>query len=563
MEIVLSAVPPWFPNQPYLSVPLLTGILRAAGHQVKQFDLNLQFYENMFDAGSLEAYLNRYLPADALLPPSRHELWASRHEVMDSLKDALSIIRGPDFYDPAKLREAAETLEIGLRLASLPFPDVTLSLGDCKYSFDAFEPAEVARFIGDEARNPFLHYFRAEHFTEICNAAPQLYGISVTTHEQLIPALTLCLLLREHCPEVRIVLGGDIIGRVEAALVATPALWNLADYLVCGYGEEAIRLLPQAMEGNVAWSAVPNLVYHGPEGTVRTARKKTVDMQRLPYPDFDGFSLDRYLSPVSVLPVELSKGCYWDRCAFCEVVGQGYESKGGARIAQEIEFLQKKYGTRHFTICDSAAPPAHLMYMGALLKEREVEVYWRTMLRAEEYITAERARHLYAAGCRMVMVGFESGSDAVLGRMDKGGAAAISETVLANLAEAGVWVHGYFLFGFPGETKADVNLTLDMIKRNSHYLRSLGVNLFILAKDSPAARSIDLVQVTDALKPLQIHQPRFAAAGPSPVDDNELRRLIAEELRGLSQQRAAAQLHLTWAFLHAHHSPALQCANAY
>lgn len=562
MEIALSAVPPWFPNQPYLSVPLLTGILRTAGHQVRQFDLNLQFYEKMFDAGFLEGYLNRHLPADALLPPSRQELWASRHEVMDSLEDALLIVRGPDFYDPAKLREAAETLEIGLRLASLPFPEVTLSLGDCKYSFDAFEPAEVARFIGDETRNPFLNYFCGEHLPEICKAPPQLYGISVTTHEQLIPALTLCFLLRKHCPQVRIVLGGDIIGRIHAALVAMPELWDLADYLVCGYGEEAIRLLPQAIAGDVPWSAVPNLIYHGPDGTVRTARKKSVDMQHLPYPDFDGFSLDRYLSPVCVLPVELSKGCYWDRCAFCEIVGQGYESKGGLRMAQEIEFLQGKYGTCHITICDSAAPPAHLIQMGALLKERGVEVYWRTMLRAEEYITAERARDLYDAGCRMVMIGFESGSDAVLRRMDKGGSAATSETVLANLAGAGVWVHGYFLFGFPGETKPDVDLTLSMINRNSHYLRSLGVNLFILAKDSPAARAADLVQVHDTLKPLQIHQPRFAASGPSPVDDKELRLLIAEKLRALSPQRAAAQLHLTWTFLHAQTTNPLRLAKS-
>jgi anaerobic magnesium-protoporphyrin IX monomethyl ester cyclase len=365
-------------------------------------------------------------------------------------------------------------------------------------------------------------------------------------------------LLRKQCPQVRIVLGGDIIGRINVALVATPDLWSLADYLVCGYGEEAIRLLPQAMEGRIRWSDVPNLVYHGQEGPVRTTRKKTVDMQRLPYPDFDGLPLKQYLSPVLILPVELSKGCYWDRCTFCEIVGQGYESKGGLRMAEEIEFLQRKYGTHHITICDSASPPAHLIQMGTILKRRGVEIYWRTMLRAEEFITAERARHFYDSGCRMVMVGFESGSDAVLKSMDKGGSSAISEIVLANLAEAGVWVHGYFLFGFPGETKTDVEATLAMINRNSHYLHSLGVNLFILAKDSLAAYSADLVHVRDRLKPLQIHQPRFAASAPSPIDDVALRHLIADQLQGLSAQRASAQIHLTWTFLHAQHRSSLE-----
>jgi anaerobic magnesium-protoporphyrin IX monomethyl ester cyclase len=192
-EIVLSTVPPWFPNQPYLSVPLLTGILRSAGHNVRQFDLNVQFYERLLDANVLERYLTRHLGKKPTLPVNSQELWASRQEIMDSLEDALLVTKGPKFYQPARLQEAAETLEIGLRLASLPFPEVTLSLGDCKYSFDVFEPTEVARFIGDETRNPFLDFFREQHLPEICEAPAQLYGISVTTHEQLIPAHSLLL----------------------------------------------------------------------------------------------------------------------------------------------------------------------------------------------------------------------------------------------------------------------------------------------------------------------------------------------------------------------------------
>ena len=45
MKVMLIFPPDWYPSEPYLSLPSLTAVLRAAGHQVVQKDVNLEMYD--------------------------------------------------------------------------------------------------------------------------------------------------------------------------------------------------------------------------------------------------------------------------------------------------------------------------------------------------------------------------------------------------------------------------------------------------------------------------------------------------------------------------------------
>ena len=551
MEISLSSVPPWFPDQPYLSTPLLAAILRSHGHSVRQFDLNLQFYECFLDPAFLSGLLEKPIDSAQFNSPEMFRLWEARSEIVNALPEAISIIKTDEFYSRSRLLEAIETIELGLRLASLAYPKVKLGFGKCEYAFDSFTPSVVALFIVDRAQNPFYDFFLNHHISQIQSAEPHLYGISITTHEQLIPALTLCHILRERFPATRIVLGGSFLSRISEAITNCADLWGMIDFLVCGDGEEAIWLLPRAIGGEIKYSEVPNLWYHSETGAATFSFEKRADIHSLPCPDFDDLPLDRYFSPELTLPVEMSKGCYWGRCEFCEVTDLGYTSKGGDALAVELETLHRRYGARSFTICDSASPPAHLVQMSQTLQDRGLHVFWRAMVRTEKYLTPEKASLLYSAGCRMLMVGLESGSDAVLGSMNKGSNSKTAEVVLRNLSDAGIWIHAYFLFGFFGETNEDVEATLRFVRANANHLDSIGVNLFILAKGSPAYRKISVSRndvETLPQRPLQVYQPHFSSPMPSPIEDSELRGRISEGLKSMAGQREAAAIHLNWLF---------------
>src|SRR5256886_6952146 len=47
-KVMLVFPPDWYPSEPYLSLPSLTCVLRAAGHDVIQKDVNLEMYDWYF-----------------------------------------------------------------------------------------------------------------------------------------------------------------------------------------------------------------------------------------------------------------------------------------------------------------------------------------------------------------------------------------------------------------------------------------------------------------------------------------------------------------------------------
>ena len=62
MKVMLVFPPDWYPSEPYLSLPSLTCVLRAAGHQVVQKDVNLEMYDWYFSADFLNRIVLRRVP---------------------------------------------------------------------------------------------------------------------------------------------------------------------------------------------------------------------------------------------------------------------------------------------------------------------------------------------------------------------------------------------------------------------------------------------------------------------------------------------------------------------
>src|SRR6059058_1311784 len=58
-KVMLIFPPDWYPSEPYLSLPSLTAVLRAAGHQVVQKDVNLEMYDWYFSGDFLRRILKK------------------------------------------------------------------------------------------------------------------------------------------------------------------------------------------------------------------------------------------------------------------------------------------------------------------------------------------------------------------------------------------------------------------------------------------------------------------------------------------------------------------------
>jgi len=88
---------------------------------------------------------------------------------------------------------------------------------------------------------------------------------------------------------------------------------------------------------------------------------------------------------------------------------------------------------------------------------------WTANTRAN--LSLEAMRKMKAAGCRLIIVGYESGSQEILNRVRKGTTVEQNMEFAERARKAGLLVHGCFMAGNPGETAETLEITLQMAKK--------------------------------------------------------------------------------------------------
>lgn len=99
-----------------------------------------------------------------------------------------------------------------------------------------------------------------------------------------------------------------------------------------------------------------------------------------------------------------------------------------------------------------------------LMVKEGLDLTWYGNARADQ-ITPKMATAMRDAGCHQVFLGFESGCDDMLKRINKGEKAADLERGALILKEAGIAVSIGFIVGLPGETEASVQASIELCRR--------------------------------------------------------------------------------------------------
>ncbi len=69
------------------------------------------------------------------------------------------------------------------------------------------------------------------------------------------------------------------------------------------------------------------------------------------------------------------------------------------------------------------------------------------------------------AGCRLLIVGYESGDPQILKNIKKGATVDMAERFTANCKKLGLLIHGDFIVGLPGETRESIRKTIEFAKK--------------------------------------------------------------------------------------------------
>jgi hypothetical protein len=420
----------------------------------------------------------------------------------DDPQKAIAALRDPaTFYDYAIYRDAVRCLQLWMASLSCEAFPGQFKAGGHALEASLFSKSSVADLtdeaVLDRVVGPFRPYYHHELFPDLSRRRPAVVGINVTYTSQLPYALWLVRQLRRLLPDACIVCGGTEVSGVWKYLVDRMYFGRLfqgADACVIGEGESAFVALLEAVSAGKNPGAIPNVVQldrrrgrHAPPPDVVYE-----DLDRLPAPEYALLRPDLYFSPHPLVYYSPTRGCYWNKCTFCDyglnfgTPTSPWRQRGLERTIDDLRAAARFTPFLYLSV-DVLAPGA-LLKLAQGIVDADIDVRWAAEIRLEKYFTRERCELLRQSGCVAVSVGFESGSQRILDRIRKGTRLDDVETTIRGFTEAGIAVQMMGFTGFPTESCADAMASIDYLLRNEDSWTVAGLGDFVLTPGAIVAQ---------------------------------------------------------------------------
>ena len=305
---------------------------------------------------------------------------------------------------------------------------------------------------------------------ELRQFAPDVVALSTLSvwWERLAPVAALA---RAACgKDARILAGGP---HVTAYLEEVLAVAEI-DAVVQGEGEIAFVDYLDHVAGRLPLSDVRGLTYRNGQDIARNPLAPQIKrLDDLPMPAYDLLDLSliehghptigMVPPPHRFLPVVTSRGCVF-HCTFCHhIFGRGWRAMSAARVVDDLEHLCRTHDVRNIDIIDdifNASPRRTMEICQGIIKRRlGLKLFFPNGLRFD-MLDRPLLEAMREAGAVFMCAAFEAASPRMQREMQK---FVDIERTLENVAiadELGIFVKGFFIVGSPGESRAEMELTI-------------------------------------------------------------------------------------------------------
>lgn len=244
--------------------------------------------------------------------------------------------------------------------------------------------------------------------------------------------------------------------------------------VILGEGEVTIADLADRLLSGASIEDVPGIAFLDDACVPRrtSTRPFIKSLDELPFPAWDLVDMDHYRQiwhgrhGYHSMNIATTRGCPY-HCNWCAkpIYGQRYAMRSPKAVVEEMAWLKRHFAPDHLWIVDDVfgLKPGWVEEFAALVNERKARIPFRCLMRADQ-VTESVATALASAGCRMLWMGAESGSQKVLDAMEKGLRVDDIRTANRLLKTAGIDVGVFLQFGYPGETWADIEATLQLAR---------------------------------------------------------------------------------------------------
>ncbi|HEY4706486.1 MAG TPA: radical SAM protein [Thermodesulfobacteriota bacterium] len=298
---------------------------------------------------------------------------------------------------------------------------------------------------------------------------PDCLVVSTTT-PTLDSDLQACKAARETIPGILTVAKGAHFTKFRHEVLEN---YPHLDAVIRGETELVMRDIAAGIDlskiEGIAWRSGNKIVDNAP-------RPFIADLDSLPFPARHLVDNSRYVRPDNRKiqgVIKVSRGCPFN-CFFClatAVSGSKVRRRSHANILAEIRHCMEEYGMKDFLFWSDIfnLDRKWVMDLCAAIMDSGLRFNWATNTRVDT-IDLEMAKMMKKAGCTLVSVGIESGSQEILDRMGKKTDLEQIRRAFRIFRQAGLKTFAYYIIGLAWETRETFEETIRLaIELDSDY----------------------------------------------------------------------------------------------
>lgn len=327
----------------------------------------------------------------------------------------------------------------------------------------AYEYAIVDGNIEDAPLQKIRNYLKTGKF--------KYFGVTCMPGPQLKEAIPYTKIIREEFPSLKIIWGGYFASNQYKSVLNST--W--VDVVINGPGDKAFPALIKAMERNEDFSQIHNLIFKQGDEFIKTPKDELYDMDALnplPYQKLNSFyPLQKYLGKTylgtKTIAYHSSFGCPFT-CSFCAVVpiyNARWKGKSAQGIYSDIKYLKTHFGGNAIEFHDNNffVSEKRTVEFARLIHPEEMVWWGEGRIDTIHKYSDESLKIMRDSGCKMIFFGAETGNDAVLKRMDKGGTQTGQQIMdfAARMKKVDIIPEYSFVLGLPGDSPEQVMAQID------------------------------------------------------------------------------------------------------
>jgi anaerobic magnesium-protoporphyrin IX monomethyl ester cyclase len=297
--------------------------------------------------------------------------------------------------------------------------------------------------------------------------------IAIYTSTPSLPNdIKVCHEIIEHLPDAKtIFVGPHVTVLPEHTLNLSRAIWGIAR----GEFEYTILELARAVEQKQNYKEILGLSWRDEDHIVQNpARPLLENLDEIPFvtPIYKEYlNLPKYYLSFALhpyVPIYTIRGCP-SMCTFClwpqTISGHKLRMRTPENVVAELEYIERAMPEVKEVLFDDdtfTADRRRVHQICDLIIAHGIKLTWSANARAN--VDLETLEKMKKAGARLLMIGYESGSDEILRTVKKGVSTGQMKAFSQDAKRAGLMLHGGFIIGLPGETSETIKQTVAFAK---------------------------------------------------------------------------------------------------